>query len=113
MAAPIIDLGAQMMCPHGGLASPVTTNSRVLVNGSPALLVGDRFPIGGCPVQAPPDGGDPQPCTEIVWSAPSTRVLVNGVPVLLASSTGPCITAKDIPQGQATLAGVKPRVLAH
>jgi hypothetical protein len=65
MVGLILDLGAVIICPHGGRVSPVTVNSRVLLNGMPALLVSDRFPIADCPFETPiPDGVKPQPCTE-------------------------------------------------
>lgn len=114
MAGLILDLGAELTCPHGGQASPVTVNTEVLMNGMPALLVSDSFPIASCPFEAPlPDGAKPQPCTDISWSAPAARVLVNGRPVLLATSTGQCMSAEHIPQGPPMLTGGQPRVIAQ
>jgi hypothetical protein len=114
MSGPILDLGAAITCPHGGRASPVTVNTRVLVNGMPALLVTDSFLIAGCTFEAPmPDGTKPHPCTEILWNAPATRVLVNGTPVLLATSTGQCLSAEHIPQGLPIPSGVQPAVIAQ
>jgi len=43
MSGLILDLGAAITCPHGGPLSPVTVNTRVLINGIPALLVSDGF----------------------------------------------------------------------
>lgn len=114
MSGPILDLGATIACPHGGRASPVTVNTRVLVNGLPALLVSDSCPIVGCPFEAPtPDGTTAQPCTEILWTGPATRVLVAGRPVLVATSTGQCLSAERAPQGPPTASDVQPRVIAH
>jgi len=114
MSGPILDLGATIACPHGGQASPVTDNTRVLVDGRPALLVSDRFPIVGCPFEAPiPDGTRPRPCIQAMWSAPAVRVLVNGRPVLVSTSTGQCLSAEHIPQGPPTLSDVQPRVIAR
>ncbi len=47
MSGLILDLGAAISCPHGGQVSPVTVNTRVLVDGMPALLISDSFPIAG------------------------------------------------------------------
>ena len=114
MSGLILDLGAEITCPHGGHVSPVTVNTRVLVNAMPALLVSDGFPIAGCPFEAPmPDGARPQPCTEIVWNAPAARVLVNGRPVLVATSTGQCLSAEHHPQGPPIPRGVQQRVIAQ
>ncbi len=68
MSGPILDLGTVLTCPHGGHASPVTVN---------------------------------------------TRVLVNGLPVLVATSTGQCLTAERVPAGLPIPSGVQPRVIAQ
>jgi len=113
MSGLILDLGAAITCPHGGQAVPVTDNTRVLVNGMPALLVSDGFPIVGCPLAPRPHSTGPQPCLQTMWSAPAARVLVNGRPVLVSTSTGQCLSAEHIPQGPPTPSGVQPRVTAQ
>ncbi len=110
----MLDLGAAITCPHGGHVSPVTDIARVLVDGRPALLVGDSFPIVGCPFEVPTPGGTrPQPCIDTMWSAPAARVLVTGRPVLVATSTGECLSVERIPQGPALTSGVQTRVIAQ
>jgi hypothetical protein len=114
MPGRILDLGAAITCPHGGQVSPVTDNTQVLVNGMPALLVSDSFPIVGCPFEAPrPHSTGPQGCLQTMWSAPAARVLVTGRPVLVSTSTGQCLSAEHIPQGPPTTSGVQPRVTAQ
>jgi hypothetical protein len=114
MVGLILDLGAVITCPHGGRVSPVTVNSRVLLNGMPALLVSDSFPIADCPFETPiPDGDKPQPCTEVRWRSPAARVLVDGRPVLVATSAGQCLSAEHNLQGPPMPSGVQPRVTAH
>ena len=114
MAGLLLGSGAQMTCPHGGRASAVSVNTRVLASGVPVSLVGDNFPIANCPYEVPgPSGSTPQPCTEILWSAPAARVLVNGRPVLVTTSTGVCLSAEHIPAGPPLTAGVQPRVIAQ
>jgi hypothetical protein len=110
----ILDLGAAITCPHGGQASPVTNNTRVLVDGMPALLVSDSFPIVGCAFEAPrPHNTGPQPCLQTMWNAPAARVLINGHPVLVSTSSGQCLSAEHFPQGPPTTSGVQPRVTAQ
>jgi hypothetical protein len=114
MPGPILDLDATIICPHGGQVSPVSNNTRVLVDGRPALQVSDSFPIVGCPFEGwILDSAGPQPCIQTVWTAPAARVLVNGRPVLLSTSTGQCLSAENNPQGPPTLSGVQPRVVAQ
>lgn len=113
MPSPILHVGAVISCPHTGRVSPVTANTRVLVDGMPALLVGDTFPVAGCAFEVPTPSGDKlQPCTRIQWTGPAARVLVNGQPVLGTTSTGLCLSAENVPQGPPTASGVQPRVMA-
>lgn len=114
MPGPVLHVGAMVSCPHAAPTSPVTANARVLVNGMPALLLTDTFPVAGCPFQVPvPAGTKPQPCVTIRWMVGAARVLVNGVPVLLATSPGIAQSAEQIPQGAPIVAGVQPRVVAQ
>ena len=72
----------------------------------PVLLLTDTFPVAGCPFQVPiGTGTKPQPCVKIQWTVPAARVKVNGTPVLIATSTGMCQSAEQIPQGPPVVAG--------
>jgi len=114
MSGLILDLGAEITCPHGGEVLPATASTRVVIDGMPVLQVSGSFPIAGCPLEAPiPDGTKPQPCTEVLWNAPAARVLASGHPVLVTTSTGQCLSAEHHPQGQPMLSGVQPRVIAE
>ncbi len=113
MPGPILTAGTVLTCSHAAPVSPVTTNARVLVAGTPALLLSDTFPVAGCPFQVlAPSGTKPQPCVLVRWTAPASRVIVNGQPVLLATSTGLCLSAEQIPQGPPIPTGAQPRVVA-
>ncbi len=113
MSGLILNVGAEVSCPHGGRVSPLTVNTRVLLGGTPALVVTDGFPIIGCPFEVPmPGGATPRPCVEVVWNAPAARVLVDGRPVLVASSTGQCLSAEHYPQGPPVQSRLQPRVTA-
>jgi hypothetical protein len=110
----ILDLGTQITCPHGGRASAITDNTRTLLDGMPALLVTDSFPIADCPFDGPAgDGAAPRPCTSAIWTAPAARVLVGGRPVLVSTSTGQCLSAGHAPRGAPTTSGIQPRVTAQ
>ena len=104
MATPILQLGVTMQCPHGGMASVVNTNTRVKVSSAFALLATDTYTIAGCPFAI---GPNPHPCVTIQWTAPATRVTVDGNPVLLQSSVGLCKAADQVVQGTAIVSGVQ------
>jgi hypothetical protein len=107
MAAPILQLGCTIQCPHGGLASVANTNTRVRVGGSPALLATDVYTIAGCSFNI---SGSPHPCVAIEWQATSQRVKVNGSPVLLSTSIGLCKAGDQAPQGAAMVSGIQQQV---
>lgn len=77
--------GATVMCTHGGMATPVTASLRVKLGGQPATTVAHTYTIAGCPFTTP-DG--PKPCTTVQWTAPATRVRIEGQPALLSTSQG-------------------------
>jgi hypothetical protein len=88
-------VGAQMMCPHGGQITTISSNVRVLVSSQPVATFADTSLVAGCafaPVK-------PQPCVRVQWLAPAVRVMVGGQPALLQTSPGLCLSAEQIPQG--------------
>jgi hypothetical protein len=104
---PILTTTSTVMCPHGGVALLVTSNSEALIDGAPALLQSDVHPIVGCsftPVAY-------VPCLTIRWVTGATQTSVRGVPVLLQSSVGLCLNAAQVPQGTAIVAQVQQRTL--
>lgn len=110
MPAPILQLGCQIMCPHGGQCMPVTKNSSVTVGGGFALLSDDQFSIVGCTYTLP--GPVVHPCLSISWSQPAEKVKVNGSAVLLQTSTGQCKAADQTTQGMAIVSAVQSKVMA-
>jgi uncharacterized Zn-binding protein involved in type VI secretion len=103
-------LGASAICPHGGQISVVTSNARVLVNGLPVATQSDFYPVAGCVFTIP--GPKPQPCILARFLVPAARVLVNGQPALIQTSTGLCQSAEQIPQGPPTIVATQTRVVA-
>jgi hypothetical protein len=108
VSAAILQLGLTAQCPHGGLAMPVNSNTRVRVAGAFALLASDPWTVAGCPLNV---SGAPHPCLTVEWSGAATRVKVGGQPVLLQTSVGLCKAADQAVQGTLLLSGVQTRVM--
>ena len=100
---PILTTTSTVMCPHGGMAQLITTNTEALVDGAPMLLATDVHPIVGCtftPVSY-------SPCLTIRWVSAATRTSIRNVPVLLQTSVGLCLNAAQAPQGTALVVQVQ------
>ena len=88
------------MCPHGGRAMLITTNTKLMAGGAPALTLTDVHMIVGCPFVIVLK---PSPCLRIQWTTASTKLQVNGVPVLTQTSVGLCLSPEQAPQGPAVI----------
>lgn len=108
MPGPLFHVGATAICPHAGQVTTISTNARVLVSGMPVATMGDTFLVAGCAFTV---GPKPQPCIKVQWLVPAVRVLVNGQPAILQTSTGLCQSAEQIPQGPPTVLVTQPRVI--
>jgi uncharacterized Zn-binding protein involved in type VI secretion len=108
MASELYHVGATTLCPHGGNASTISSNTRVKVSGMAVATLSDVTMVAGCPFAVPPPKG-PQPCVKVQWLTPATRVRVMGNPVLLKTSTGLCQSAEQIPQGPPTVVATQIR----
>ena len=100
---PILTTASTVICPHGGMAQLITTNTEALVDGAPVLLATDIHPIVGCtftPVSY-------SPCLTIRWVSAATRTSIRSVPVLLQTSIGLCLNAVQAPQGTALVVQVQ------
>jgi hypothetical protein len=107
MPGSLFHVGAVATCPHGGQIATISSNARVLVSGQPVVTLADACFVAGCafaPVK-------PQPCVRVQWLVPATRVLVNGQPVILQTSTGLCQSVEQIPQGPPIVVATQPRVI--
>ena len=67
----ILDAGATITCPHGGRVTVAPRATRVVLGGSPPLLVDDTASIAGCPFNV---SGAPSPCLSVQWVMPAVRV---------------------------------------
>jgi hypothetical protein len=107
MPGSLLHVGATVLCSHGGPAQFVSSNARVLVGGTPVATMADQTLVSGCAFSP----GAPHPCVRVQWIVPAARVVVNGAPALLQTSTGLCLAADQAPQGAPVPVVVQPRVI--
>ncbi|MGH7694246.1 MAG: hypothetical protein ACRENH_04665 [Gemmatimonadaceae bacterium] len=88
MPGPLVQVGATVLCAHGGQATPTVPNPRVTLGGVPSVLITSPYVIAGCALPPPP--GANGPCVSGAWLTGTTRVLSTGQPLLVQSSTSIC-----------------------
>lgn len=106
----ILTTASQVMCTHGGTATLTTSNTTAKVDNMPALLENDIHMVAGCPFTIPP--AKPQPCIRIEWTLGATQCKSNGMPVLIQTSIGKCISAEGATQGLAIIAQTQTKAQA-
>jgi hypothetical protein len=84
MAGFLVQMGATVICAHGGQAMPTAPNPRVLAAGQPTVLLSTPWSVAGCPLVPPPL----PPCVMGQWIVGTVRVLSNGQPLVVQSGTG-------------------------
>ena len=109
MPGNLLTISSTVVCPHGGVATAVPGQSRVLVQQQPVLTEADTHIVAGCPFNI---ASAPNPCVTIRWSAGSARAQASGVNQLTQSSVGICYSAANAPQGLAVVAQTQPNVFA-
>jgi hypothetical protein len=82
----VLQMGATMLCSHGGQLQALVPSPRVAVGGSAALTQPSPYVVAACPFTSPPTG----PCVTAQWLTGSTRVLAGGQPLVLVDSVGLC-----------------------
>jgi hypothetical protein len=87
MPAPILQLGATVLCGHGRLATPLAPFPRVLLSGQPAVTLASPFAITGCALT---DSGSP-PCATAHWVVGPVRVMAGGAPVVTMAGQSVCV----------------------
>jgi hypothetical protein len=109
----ILHVGAVVQCFHQAPVQTTPVQQKVLVSGQPAMVAGNLLTVTGCPFTV---GPKPQPCVTVRWNLQSTKVRVDGQPVLLqpAPGVGPGIgqSAEQIPQGPPTVSSIQTKVVA-
>lgn len=88
MPGPLVHVGATVLCSHAGQAQPMAPNPRVLVNGLPTVTVASPYVVAGCALPPPPAANGP--CLTGQWLTGATRVLSNGLPLVLFDSLSIC-----------------------
>ena len=109
MSAPVVTVGAPIMCPHGGRASISVYTARVFASGAPVVAVGDPCVIAGCGFRI---GMVPRPCISVRWANAAQRVRISGRPAILQTSIGLALGASQQPNGAVTVVAAQPRVRA-
>jgi len=84
----LVHVGAQVMCSHGGQAQPTAPNPRVTVSAQPTVTIAPPYAVAGCTL--PPPIAANGPCVTATWLTGSTRVLANGQPLVVQSSSSIC-----------------------
>ncbi len=104
MPAPILHLGATVLCTHAGQATPLAPFPRVTLSGQPLVTIASPYAVAACALTGTPT----PPCVTGQWLMGATRVLAGGVPVATLAGSSVCI-----PTGTPMLALVaQTRVLA-
>jgi hypothetical protein len=94
-------------CLHQGTATVISDQTAVTILGGLAATASSQITVLGCPFTTPVPKY--QPCVIIKWSMTSTKVTVQGKPLILmpppGTGIGPGIgqSAEQIPQGPATI----------
>jgi hypothetical protein len=113
MPGPVLHSGAVASCPHGGSLQIMAASTRVVLGGLPAAVLTDPGMVAGCPFQIPVGPViKPQPCITTRWIAGATRVLANGLPVLINPPVALCLSAEQIPGGPPMISSSQMRVIA-
>jgi uncharacterized Zn-binding protein involved in type VI secretion len=87
MPAPILHLGASVLCTHAGQATPLAPFARVTLSGQPAVTLSSPYAVAGCALTGTPT----PPCVTGQWITGATRVLAGGVPVATLAGSSTCI----------------------
>lgn len=104
MPAPILHLGATVLCMHGGPAQPLSPFPRVLVSGQPVVTLATPHAVAGCALAST----STPPCVSAQWVVGAVRVLAGGVPLAIATGTAVCV-----PTGTGLLpVAMQPRAMA-
>ncbi len=107
MPGRLLTVASTIMCPHGGQAILFTSNARIMADGAFVLIESDVHPVAGCPFTIGPKYS---PCVQIRWSGGAAQTAIDGVPALVESSIGLCLSPEGAPQGTAVIASAQMKV---
>jgi hypothetical protein len=86
MPAPVLHLGATVLCLHAGQATPAAPFPRVLVSGQPVVTLTSPYIVVGCALTGTPT----PPCVTGQWIVGAVRVLAGGAPLLIVTGQSIC-----------------------
>ncbi|MBV9959805.1 MAG: hypothetical protein JO360_15375 [Acidobacteria bacterium] len=104
MPGAILTIASTILCMHGGSVILSTSNSKLLIDGVPALVESDVHPVAGCPFTLP--GPKYSPCVRVEWTG-GAQASAGGQKILVISSIGKCISAEGATQGVAIIANTQ------
>ena len=80
-------LGTTMTCPHGGMvqAAAIPPLPVVTSMGQTVLTTAHTFIVNGATCAM---ASSPGPCTQILWTVGSTKILIGGKPALISTASG-------------------------
>jgi hypothetical protein len=87
MPAPILHLGATVLCSHAGQATPLSPFPRVLLSGQPAVTLASPYAVAGCALAST----STPPCVTGQWMVGATRVMAGGTPVVTMMGQSTCV----------------------
>ncbi len=87
MPAPVLHLGATVLCSHAGQATPLAPFPRVLLSGQPAVTLTSPYAIAACALT----GTGAPPCVTGQWVLGATRVVAGGAPLVTMAGQSVCI----------------------
>ncbi|MFZ1412645.1 MAG: hypothetical protein WAS07_14435 [Micropruina sp.] len=100
----LLTVSSSLLCPHGGMVSPIAGSTQVRLGGELVVLSGDSFPIGGCAFNV---SGSPHPCLTVTWIVTALRSKISGDQPLTTDSVGLCKAGDGAVQGPVTIAGTQ------
>jgi len=104
MPAPVLHLGATVLCSHAGQATPLAPFPRVTVSGQPVVTLTSPYAIAGCALASTSS----PPCVTGQFVSGAVRVLAGGAPLATLIGSSVCM-----PTGSPMLpVTAQPRVLA-
>lgn len=104
MASHFLTTTSTLQCAHGGTVTPITSNSKVKVDGAFVLRSTDNFVVGGCPFMR---GPQPNPCVRVRWDVHAQQHTSDREPSLTADSVGLCLDASGGAQGNVVIASTQ------
>lgn len=87
MPAPILHLGATVLCTHAGQATPMAPFPRVTVSAQPVVTLTSPYAIAGCALT----GTTVPPCVTGQFVMGAARVLAGGAPVATLVGQSVCV----------------------